>query len=79
MRTTNVDRGPYTRVESWVDQEYGALLKAVACNSANETVKEFSVRSFQQLDEVWMLKELDLNAPLLKAKSRLEILDAQKR
>lgn len=73
------DSASYVRVESWIDQEYGALLKAVAYNAKDEVAKEFSVRSFQQMDEIWMLKELDLNAPLLKAKSRLEILDARKR
>ena len=71
------DASPYAKVESWVDKQYRAPLKAVAYDANGMIVKEFNVRSFQQIEGAWMLKHLDLNAPPLKTRSRLEILDAK--
>ncbi len=68
----------YKRVESWIDKQYQAILKAVAYDEKGNVIKKFNVRSFQQLEDVWILKELDLDAPLLKAQSRLEILEARR-
>jgi hypothetical protein len=65
----------YSRVEVWIDQQHTALLKAIAYDSQENIVKEFIVRSVQQLDdESWMLKTLELRAPKANARSELEIL-----
>ncbi|MBI4023728.1 MAG: outer membrane lipoprotein-sorting protein [Verrucomicrobia bacterium] len=69
----------YGRVESWVDREYRALLKSVAYDNEGYVAKEFNVRSFQQLENSWMLKTLELDAPILGARSRLEILETEKK
>jgi hypothetical protein len=69
----------YARVESWIDKQYGALLRAIAYDEQGEIVKEFNVRSFQQLEETWMIKTLDLSVPSEQARSRFEILDGKKR
>ncbi len=69
----------YEHVESWIDKEYQATLKATAYDQNGNVIKEFNVRSFQQLEDVWILKKLEINAPALKASSRLEILDAKKK
>jgi hypothetical protein len=68
----------YSKVVSWIDQKYQALLKAIAYDAEGNVLKEFNVRSFQQLEDVWMLKTLELNAPAIGVKSRLEILDAKR-
>lgn len=67
----------YSFVESWIDVEYKALMKAVAYNANHEIVKEFNIRSLQQLEDgTWMLKSLELRAPQEHARSELEILNA---
>jgi len=73
------DPSAYARVESWIDQEYQALLKAVAYDAKGEVMKEFNVRSVQELEDVWMLKMLEIDVPLFEGRSRLEILDARKK
>jgi len=72
------DSTAYSRVESWIDKQYATLLKAVAYDASGNVVKEFSVRSFQQIENAWMPKTLESKSPALKARSRLEILDAKK-
>jgi hypothetical protein len=76
---SNDDKTAYSKVESWIDQQYRALLKAVAYDAEGRVVKEFNVRSFKQFDDIWMLKTLDLQAPVLGGRSRLEILEAQEK
>lgn len=68
----------YSRVESWIDRQYGALLKALAYDAAGGIAKEFNVRSFQKIDDVWMLKMLEVTAPEI-GRSRLEITNAERR
>jgi hypothetical protein len=78
LSTANPSQGSaYSGVQSWIDQEYGAVLEAKAYEE-DRLSRHFRVRSFQQLDNTWLLKKLELDAPLLKAKSRLEILEAKK-
>ena len=69
----------YARVESWIDRQYHVPLRIHAYDAKDNLVKEFNVRSFQQLEETWMLKNLELNAPMKKARTRLEILEAKKK
>ncbi len=76
-RPAHSDHSAYGFVESWIDQEYDALLRAVACDAGGRPIKEFNVRSVQQLKEIWMLKRLDLQSPGLQIVSHLEILDAR--
>jgi hypothetical protein len=76
---SSTDKTAYSKVESWIDQQYRALLKAVAYDSEGQVVKEFNVRSFKQFDDIWMLKTLDLQAQALGGRSRLEILEAQEK
>jgi hypothetical protein len=73
------DKTAYSKVESWIDQQYRALLKAVAYDADGKVVKEFNVRSFKQFDDIWMLKTLDLQASALGGRSRLEILEAKEK
>jgi hypothetical protein len=68
--------GAYARVESWIDQQYQALLKAIAYDADGNVVKEFNVLSFRQFEDMWMLKVLELKAPSIGARSRLEILES---
>jgi hypothetical protein len=69
----------YASVESWIDAEYKALMKAIAYDDQHQVVKEFNVRSLQQLDDdTWMLKALELRAPQDHARSELEILPSKK-
>jgi len=77
-RPSEKDATPYARVESWIDQEYHVLLRAIAYDREDRVVKEFNVRSFQQMEETWMLRTLEVSAPLMGARSRLEILDGRK-
>ncbi len=75
---SNTGGTSYSRVESWIDKEYGALLKALAYDAQGRIAKEFQVKSFQQIEGAWTLKKLELKAPLLHARSILEILDGKK-
>ena len=77
-RPAKSDRSAYDRVDCWIDQEYFALLRAVARDAAGNALREFDVRSFQKLENVWMLKRLDLSAPPLGVVSRLDIVDAKR-
>ncbi|NUN92878.1 MAG: outer membrane lipoprotein-sorting protein [Verrucomicrobiae bacterium] len=77
-RPEKSDRSGYDRVDCWVDQEYLALLRAIARDAAGNTLREFDVRSFQKLGDIWMLKRLDLSAPPLGVSTRLDIQDARR-
>jgi hypothetical protein len=77
-RPAKSDRSAYDRVDCWIDQEYFALLRAVARDADGNALREFDVRSFQKLEKVWMLKRLDLSAPPLGVVSRLDIMDAKR-
>jgi hypothetical protein len=72
------DPTAYAYVDGWIDQEYFALLRAVARDAAGNPLREYDVRSFQKLEDVWMLKRLDLAAPPLGITSRLDIQDARR-
>ncbi len=78
-RPSRADQSAYAEVESWIDQEYNALVHAVARDAEGKTIKEFNVRSVQKIEEVWMLKRLDLDAPSLGVTSRLQIEEAHPR
>lgn len=77
-RATKSDQSAYDRVDCWIDQEYFALLRAIARDAEGNPLREFDVRSFQKLEKVWMLKRLDLSAPSLGIVSRLDIQDAKR-
>lgn len=77
-RPEKSDASAYARVEAWVDQEYLALLRAIARDAEGNTLREFDVRGFQKLEEVWMLKRLDLSAPPLGVTTRLDIQNAKR-
>lgn len=71
------DTSSYAWVESWIDQQYQGVLRALAYNAQGDVVKEFTVRSFQKIEDLWTLKLLEIQAPLEKTRTRLEILDAR--
>jgi len=72
------DNGSYQRVESWIDREHHGLLQATAYDKGERIIKEFRVQSFQQIENVWMVRTLEIHAPLTGARGRLEILDAKR-
>jgi negative regulator of sigma E activity len=59
-------------VVSWVDNEFKSLIQADAYDASGKLLKQFSVGSFEKVDGVWMLKDMDMIDEQRETKTRLE-------
>lgn len=67
----------YTRVRSWIDAEFEALLRAEAYDSLRRTVKEFSTGNFRKIttrtgEEVWVLKDIRIRDDVRDTRTELQ-------
>ena len=63
---------PYSRVVSWIDNEFKGLIQADAYGPDGKLQKQFSVGSFKKVDGVWMLKDMEMIDDQRETKTRLE-------
>ena len=52
--------------------------KSTKEDDKDRIIKEFRVQSFQQIEDAWMVRAIEIHAPIIGARGRLEILDAKK-
>ena len=72
------DGSPYDRVEAWIDQEYFAIMKSACYDAEGNMVKEFQIKSITIRDGNYIPKKIELNEPLKKRRTILEIVEAKK-
>ena len=72
LESRNPAGKPYSRVVSWVDNEFKSLIQADAYDASGKLLKRFSVGSFEKVDGVWMLKDMDMIDEQRETKTRLE-------
>ncbi len=58
--------------------DLSAIAAPAKGDDKERVIKEFHVQSFQQIEDAWMVRVIEIYAPLIGARSRLEILDAKK-
>ena len=62
----------YARVVSWLDKETGGPVLAEGYDGENKLIKEFSIRSFKNVDGRWQLQEMEIRSPRTGSRTRLE-------
>lgn len=72
------DGSPYNRVEAWIDQEYFAIMKSACYDAEGNMVKEFQIKSITIREGNYIPKRIELNEPLKKRRTVLEIVEAKK-
>ncbi len=63
---------PYSRVVSWVDNEFKSLIQADAYDSAGKLFKRFSIGSVKKVAGAWHLKDMEMIDERRDSKTRLE-------
>lgn len=72
LESRNPAGAPYSRVVSWVDNEFKSLIQADAYDSAGKLLKRFGIGSFKKVDGVWLLKDMEMIDERRDTKTRLE-------
>ncbi len=72
LESRNPAGAPYSRVVSWVDNEFKNLIQADAYDSAGKLLKRFGIGSFKKVDGVWLLKDMEMIDERRETKTRLE-------
>ncbi|HAB15605.1 MAG TPA: outer membrane lipoprotein-sorting protein [Verrucomicrobiota bacterium] len=63
---------PYSRVVSWVDNEFKSIIQADAYALDGKLLKRFSVGSFKKVGGVWQLKDMEMIDERRDTKTKLE-------
>ncbi len=63
------------RVRLWIDAEIKMILEAQTLDPAGDTTRKLRVKSFKKMDEVWMLKDMDVYHYPSYERTTLEVLD----
>ena len=63
---------PYSRVVSWVDNEFRSLIQADAYDASGKLLKRFGIGSFKKVDGVWLLKDMEMIDEQKETKTKLE-------
>ncbi len=72
------DGSPYHRVEAWIDEEYFAIMKSICYDAEGNVIKEFQIKSITIREGNYIPKRIELNEPLKKRRTILEIVEAKK-
>lgn len=72
------DGSPYDRVEAWIDQEYFAIMRSACFDAEGKMIKEFQIKSITIMEGNYIPKRIELNEPLKKRRTVLEIVEAKK-
>ena len=62
----------YARVVSWLDKETGGPVLAEGYDRENKLVKEFSIRSFKNVNGRWQLQEMEIRSRKTGSRTALE-------
>ncbi len=67
-----VPKSGYARVLSWLDKESGGPVMAEGYDQSDRLLKEFSIKGFAKVQGEYQLKELQIQTPRTKTRTRLE-------
>jgi Outer membrane lipoprotein-sorting protein len=76
--TATATAAGYARVLSWVDIEYGGIIRAEAYDRAGRLVKEFKVGRFRKVEGRWQLESMIIRSRATGQETELKF-DLQKR
>ena len=65
--------GPYSGARLWVDREVLAVLQVELYDPDSRRIRKLSVKSFQKLDDLWTLKDLDVYRYPSRRKTTLRV------
>lgn len=65
--------GTYARVLSWIDQEYGVLLRAEAYDPEGKLMKEFSIGGVKKIKGRYYLKDMEIRNERTDSRTVLEM------
>lgn len=68
----NPEKGGYARVLSWIDTEYGGLIRAEGYGANKKLLKEFQLAGFTKVDGRWQVKAMTIRNELTDTNTRLE-------
>jgi len=66
------ENGGYARVLSWIDTEYGGLIRADGYTRDGKLLKEFQIREFKRVEGRWQLKAVTISNDQTDSNTRLE-------
>lgn len=72
LESRNPAGAPYSRVVSWIDNEFKSLIQADAYDAAGKLLKRFSIGSVTRVAGVWHLKDMEMIDERRDTKTRLE-------
>lgn len=72
LESRNPSGIPYSRVVSWVDNEFRSLIQADAYDASGKLLKRFGIGSFKKVDGVWLLKDMEMIDEQKETKTKLE-------
>jgi hypothetical protein len=66
------ENGGYARVLSWIDTEYGGLIRAEGYTADKKLLKEFQLAGFTKVDGRWQVKAMTIRNDQTDTNTRLE-------
>ena len=72
LESRNPAGAPYSRVVSWIDNEFKSVIQADAYDAAGKLLKRFSIGSVTKVSGVWHLKDMEMIDERRDTKTRLQ-------
>jgi hypothetical protein len=66
------EQGGYARVLSWIDTEYGGLIRADGYTKDGKLLKEFQIKEFKKVEGRWQLKSVIIRNDQTDTSTKLE-------
>jgi hypothetical protein len=66
------EQGGYARVLSWIDTEYGGLIRADGYTKDGKLLKEFQIKEFKRIEGRWQLKSVIIRNDQTDTSTKLE-------
>jgi hypothetical protein len=67
------DTNTYAGVRLWIDPQISMLLQVVAYNLQNQEIGKLEVKSFKKINNVWMIRDLEVQNLLTGHKTSLRV------
>ena len=67
------DTNTYAGVRVWIDPQSSVLLQAVAYDLQNQEIKKLEVKSFKKINDVWMIRDVEVQSLPGKSRTMLRI------
>lgn len=74
-RATNT----YAGVRIWIDPQAAMLLQLTALDERQEEIKKMQIKSFKKINDVWMIKDLEVQDLRTGHRTYLRVRDVEKR